>query len=150
MAQSKWSSHTTEATVLSTELNSLVNGGNKITTTPLSNDGSDELYLYAMLRMTIAAQGTNRLAGANISVYFIPEVGATYAFGGDSLDPPAELLVWSFSFDSGALAARENVSLPITLPPTDFHVLVINNTGQTLASSGNTLKIEKFGIQSVA
>jgi len=148
MATTRWGQLTSNTVILSTELNSLTNGSNKITTSPLSNDAEDERYLNCILKMTIGSQ-TARTGAPSVDIYFIPEEDGDYAFGGDSLDPPAELLVWSFSFDASA-TARINVSRPIELPPTDFHVLLINNTSQTFNASGNLLEMEKFNLVSSA
>lgn len=148
MATSKWTATTSEVNLLTTELNTLTDGDRNISSA-FSNDASDELYLYGIFKLYLATQGSARSAGANCALYILPEVNGTYPYGDDALDPPAELLVWSFSFDA-AVTARYAVSMPIMLPPTDFKVMIKNNTGQTLASSGNILSYEKHNIQSVA
>lgn len=137
-----YSAKSTAETILSTELNSLANAGNKITSTALSNDATNERYLFADLSFTIATQGAARSSGATVEVHIIPEVDGTFAFGGDSLDPIGHYRT-SFSFDA-ATTARVQVAEGVKLPNSDFHVLVINNTGQALAASGNILKMERY------
>jgi len=137
-----YSPKNTAETVLSTELNSLANDGNKITTSALSNDASNERYLFADFKLALATQGSARSSGANVELYIIPEVDGTFAFGGDSLDPIGHYK-GGFSFDA-ATTAREQIAEGVKLPNSDFHVLLINKTGQALAASGNTLKMERY------
>lgn len=137
-----YSAKSTAETILSTELNSLADDGNKITTAPLSNDASNERYLFCDLSFDIATQASARSSGATIDVYIIPEVDGTFAYGGDSLDPSGHFR-GSFSFDA-AVTARNNAIEGVKLPNSDFHVLLINNTGQALAASGNVLKMERY------
>lgn len=143
----KWEAPNSPETVLSTELNSLADGANKITTTPISNDGSTELYLYADFQLYLAAQASARDNGARVELYILPEISGNYCYGGDSLDPPRAMLVGSFEFDA-ATNARYSHIRGVMLPPTDFHVLVINETGQAFASSGNVLVTKRYNMQS--
>jgi len=139
---SKYAAHDTATTVLSTELNSLGNGSNKITGTALSNDAATtERDLFAKFSLSVAAQGSARSAGASVALYIIPEVDGTHAYGGDSLDPSGNQYMGSFGFDA-ATTARVDVITDIRLPNSDFHVLLQNNTGQALAATGTVLKME--------
>ena len=149
MATTKWTALETAENILTTELNSLGSGSNKITTTAISNDAAGEKNLYGIFELYIAAQGSNR-TGTNVDVYLLPTMdGTNYSFGGDSLDPGNSNYKFSFELDTGALAARYAVVDGIQLPPCDFHVLVQNNTGQAFASSGNTLKFRRYGVEAV-
>lgn len=149
MAEFKWNSPDSPETILSTELNSLANGANKITTTAISNDQSTELDMFADFELYIAAQGVARDAGAYVALYILPTVdGTNFAYGGDSLDPDPNHHRGNFVFDA-ATTARYDVIEGIRLPPGDFHVLVMNETGQAFASSGNMLKMRRYNTQSV-
>ena len=57
MADFKWGNRNTEETVLSTELNSLGDSSNKITTTAISNT---DKYMYADFELSVATQGAAR------------------------------------------------------------------------------------------
>ncbi len=151
MAETKWSALETSATeILGTALDSLGAGSNKITTSAQSNDASSERFLYGVWELNLAAQGTNRSTGARVDVYLLPTIdGTNYSYGGDSLDPSQSNYSFSFNLDDGALAARRVVIDGIQLPPTDFHTLVINETGQAFASSGNTLKLRRYSVVAV-
>lgn len=138
----RYAQHDSAVTVLSTELNSLVNGGNKITTAPLSNDAATtERELFAKFSLSLAAQASARSAGAYVDLYILPEVDGTYPYGGDSLDPSSNHWVGTFYFDAST-SARVDIITDVRLPNSDYHVLLQQNTGQAWAASGNTLKME--------
>ena len=132
--------------VLTTELNSLASGSLAITGTAISNDAAAELELYGDFRLYLT-QASARLAGANVTMWILPEVDGTYPYGSASLEPQAELIVGSFSFDA-AVTARYAVLRDIPLPPSDFHVVVQNNTGQALNAASNTLVLERHSMES--
>jgi len=46
------------------------------------------------------------------------------------------------------VTARYEVIRGVLLPPMDFHVLVMNETGQALAASGNTLTLRRYNMAS--
>lgn len=147
MAEIKWNAPDSPETVMTTELNSLANDGRAITSTPVSNDASGELDMYAEFQLYLPAQGSARDDGAHVEMYVLPEVNGNYAYGGSTLTPASNLLVGSFEFDA-ATAARYAHLRGVLLPPTDFYVLLINRTGQALASSGNVLRMERYNVQS--
>ena len=134
-------------TVMSTEMNALASAALCITATPISNDAAGELELYGDFRLYLAEQGVARSAGANVTMWILPEVDGTYPYGAAGLEPQGELIVQSFSFDA-AVTARYAVIRDIPLPPSDFHVMVKNNTGQALAATLNVLVMERHSIQS--
>lgn len=130
--------------VLTTELNSLGDGSNKITGSALSNDAATtERELFADFMLSIATQGSARDSGATVDLYIIPEVNGTYAYGGDALDPARKHYRGSFEFDA-ATTARVDIIEQVKLPMSDYYVLVQNGTGQAFASSGNVLSSEIF------
>jgi len=147
MTTIKYEAPASTTTLLSTELNSLGDGANKLSAA-ISNDAAGELYLYMDLELYIATQGATRGADARVDIYILEELdGSNYTYGGDSQDPPENAWVASFLFDA-ATTARYNHVRGIPIPPTDFKVLVINETGQAFASSGNTLKYSRYNLQS--
>lgn len=147
MAVIKWGDVAAAESVLTTELNGLTTGSNKITSSAISNDQSTELDVYADFILYLAEQGTARSANAYVPLYILPQVNSQYPYGGDSLDPATNLLVGSFLFDA-AVTARYAVIRNIVLPPGDFHVLVMNETGQNLAATGNTLYMRRYNMES--
>ena len=100
----KYAGHETASTVLSTELNSLADGANKITGTALSNDAATtERHLFASFSLSIAATSTR--TGSSVHMYILPEVDGSFVAGGDSLDPE-QGYVGSFNFDLTTSALR--------------------------------------------
>jgi hypothetical protein len=101
-----------------------------------------------MAEIYLAAQGTNRAAGAYVALYFVPTIDTTNF--GDTTDETAEnYFVASASLDDASLAARRVVLHDIKMPPSDFKVALRNGTGQTFAASGNTVKISTYTRENV-
>lgn len=146
MATVQWTTRATEEGVLSTELNSLGAGSNKITGTALANSSR---YMYGDFELSIAAQGSARNTGAYCSLYLLPELdGTNHAYGGDSLDPSPNHMVGAFQFDA-ATNARVDIIRGVLLPAGSFHVLLMNETGQALAATGNTLTLRRYNTEIV-
>jgi hypothetical protein len=151
MAETKYTAQDSPETLLSTELNSLGSGSNKVTSSAVSNDAAAERKLFADFELYLNTAGSARDNDAYVSMYFLIEVdGTNYTFGGDSTDPPASAWVGNFMLDAtGVTTARYSHLRQIPLPACDFKVLLINNTGQSFNASGNTLKMSRYGVQSV-
>lgn len=136
----------TAATVLTTELNSLTSGSVSALSAAQDNDTAGTRDLYAQVEIYLAAQGTNRAAGAYVALYLVPELDGTNY--GDTTDECIDnYFAGSASVDDGALAARRVVIDRIRLPVGDFKVGFKNGTGQTLAASGNTVKIRTYTVE---
>lgn len=146
MGTTKWEVPASPETILTTELNALGIGANKISGV-ISNDQSGELYLYADIELYVnstAARGDD----ARVELYLLGLVaGGSYAYGGDALDPAPNTHVGDFQLDAGATTARMAVLRNILLPPEDFKLLVTNELGVAMASVNNTLKIIRYNIQ---
>jgi hypothetical protein len=130
------------------QMDVLADGANAITTTPVSNDAAAELDLYGDFQLYLNAQTAGvRETGAYIPVYILPEIDGNYAYGGSTLDPDPGLQVGMFSPDSGTTGARYLHMRQIELPPTDFHVLLMNETNRTFRDA-NVLKLVRYNLQS--
>lgn len=149
MAVTKWQTPASVETILTSTLDSLATGNNKITTTAVSNDASSELTLYGDFILSLALQASARDSGARVDLYLLPRSdGTNYPYGSDSLVPSNNQFVGSFLFDA-AITARHAILRNIILPPMDFQVLVINQTGQAFASSGNILRFRRYNLETV-
>lgn len=148
MTTVKWGGKASAETAMTTELNALAGFGIAITATPVSNNDAGELYLYADFQLSLALMSSSRSSGAMISLYILPEVDGAYPYGDNSLAPQTELLVGAFTFDA-ATTARDATLKEVLLPPSDFHLIIINYTGATLANSGNVLKMERYNREAV-
>lgn len=145
MASIQWE-RGTDANVLTTELNSLADDANKISG---EIDNSTDLYLFDDVEWSMATPGYTPTAGAVVELYIIQIQldGTGYEDGSDSIDPPATNLVGVFNIRA-ANAAQIHILRQIPIPPDKFKYLVINKTGGTLASSGNTLRRQPYRYQS--
>ena len=137
----KWEAPAAIQTVpwASGDLNSLNDGANK-TSNKIDNvaDGENEMYLN--LELYVAAQASVRDSDARVEVYILYSVDDTnFAYGDDSTDPAPETLLHVFNLDADT-AARYCTATGLPLQPFDFKLLIINETGQAFAASGNTLK----------
>lgn len=145
--EQKWEAPASIQTYLSTELNSLSDGSNKLGA-KVDNVADGENELFAALELYLATQGSARDSGATVDVYLLPSVDDTnFCYGSDSVDPPASAYIGSFVLDA-ATTARYVTLHNIPLPPLDFKLLLVNNTGQAFASSGNTLKYRLHSLES--
>lgn len=132
-----WSDYPAATTYLSTELNALADGGNDLGAA-IDNTANGDMYMD--LELYLAEQGAARDSGAYVALYILPSVdGTNYCYGGDSLDPPASASRGNFPFDA-VVTARYSTLTHILLPAGKFKMLVMNETGENFAGTGNTLK----------
>lgn len=138
MASVKWETGT-DTTVMSSELNSLADQAQAVASSPYDN--STGLYLFADVEWYNASLGYTPAAGSVIELYLIRSIlsGLGYEDGDNSIAPPASNLVGIFNIRSST-AAQTHILRAIPIPPDSYKWLVINRTGGTLASSGNTLR----------
>lgn len=140
----KFATPNTVETLLSTGLNSLANGS-RVVSNAIAN-GTD-LYLYADFECSFASAVFP--AGGYVSLYILESLdGTNYEDGDASTTPTSQALLATVPFRN-ATAAQIHSVRGIVLPPASFKILLINNTGVTLASSGNTLKMMRYNEQGV-
>ena len=137
-----YTERTTGAAVVTTELNALANDTAAVGSA-LSNDASDERNLLADFMIVIPEQGGARDGGAT-SLLIVPEVNSTY---GDVASVKTALIhvahrddgtLCSFVLDS-AVTARTITIQNVKLPNANFKVGLLNESGQALAATGNSI-----------
>jgi hypothetical protein len=145
MGTQKWEAPGSETSILSTEMNSLADGSCTAKGTEVDNE--TDLALFGNFELYMGAAGSARDAGAYFALYLLYSVdGTNYPYGDASDDPPESALVGSFPAlaDTGA----DYVTLVnVPLAPLKFKPVIRNETGQAMAASGNTLKINKHNGQ---
>lgn len=145
----KWAAPESLQAYLGTDLNSLADSTSDTTGfSPLGPEIPNEtdLYEYINLELVVAAQGSARATGAFVAVY-ISYAADGSDYGDDSNKAFAEQLV-AFQLDA-ATTARQLTKTNIPIPPIDFKLYVLNDTGQAFAASGSTLKYRRHNEQSV-
>jgi hypothetical protein len=139
-----WSDYTAASTVLSTELNSLANAGNAISAAIDNTSTGFAGTMWSDWELYLNAPATARTTGCYVGFYVLPSVdGTNYAYGGTSLDPSPNRLVGTFVPDASA-SARYCALTHVQLPAGKFMILLDNQTGASLMSTGNTLKTRFF------
>jgi hypothetical protein len=118
---------------LTTELNSLANGS--ATAASAAIDNTSALDLFVDLELVVATQGSARSAGATVSVYMVTSLDGTNY---DDVLAGVTELVAVFPLDAATTARRRTVR-DVPCGPNKFKFFAVNNTGQALASSGNTV-----------
>lgn len=126
------------ATVLDTGLNALANAA-AATSATISNDQTTELDQYADFELAFT-MNVAPTADRALSLYIVRSVDGTNFEDGTAARPPRN--GWAGAFPSAASTAAQRVVVSgVLLPPGDFRVLLVNETGQSLSASGHTLKM---------
>lgn len=131
------------AAAFGTEINSLAAGSVAVSSVIIDN--TTNLFTDAWISVALGAVATG--AGApNLAFFLMPlnQDGTTYGSGiaSGTLAPPDQYggsINWPASQASAALTGQ--VKLGIELPPNKFKLAVVNNIGNALAASGNTISI---------
>ena len=145
MAVEKWSTPTSIATVLSTELNAIAAAGNTAASAVIDQDASRDVYAAFELAVTYA---TGPAAGAFVTLYLLPTLdGTNYPDGDATIDPPPNLLAATFPIRSVATAQRVVVR-DVVLPSSDFKVVCTNEASTAFSASGHTLKMIRYDRES--
>ena len=129
-------------TALDTQLNSLANGSACSPSSAIDNaTTSTQRWPAAMVEIYIAAQASARSTGASVSLYVIPTIDGTN-YGDVTAECLENYRVGTYSLDAATTARR--ITKRVNLPPTDYKVVLKNNTGRPLASTLNTVKFREF------
>lgn len=140
----KWARGTAD-TLLSTELNSIANNNNAIKSSSVTL--TTESYVLAEVELRVQFGGTPT-ANTSISVWFLREIdGTNFEDGSGSITPARNPDV---VMPVRATSNAQRIIKSCVLPPGSFIPLIRNDgTGQSLAASGNTLKVRPVTLQSV-
>lgn len=133
--------------VMTTELNSLANNARAISGA-MGADGT-AAHLLGDFELVVTF-GTNPTAETTIDLYLVRAAdGTNYEDGDASLRPNPNAFVGSFPLRAVTTAQRM-VLRDVPLPPGLWKAVIHNNgTGQSFASSGNTLKVRPHNRQVV-
>lgn len=143
MATAKWATPSAQGSnIASTTIDSLTNGSTS--STFITYDNSTALDLYASVEIDLGS--ITPVAGGSITLR---------AFATSGTNPPSPVALAAIGGDAYAVpldvsASAKVLIIPmIRLYPCSMRFLVTNNSGVTLAASGNALKVQPFN-ESVA
>ena len=145
MASVKWEVGS-DTTVMSTSLNSLADDSNVVSS---EIDNTTDLYLFDDVEWHHATLAYAAVADSVIELYCVSQEldGTGYEDGEDgTIDPPQVNLVGVFNIRE-TTAAQTHILRQIPISPSKYKYVVINKTGQPLASSGNTLRVTPYRYQ---
>jgi|KBSMisStaDraftv2_1062788.scaffolds.fasta_scaffold10708_6 hypothetical protein len=138
---------TAAATLMTTELNSLVNNAYAVTSAGFTNNDTAQA-IWAQLFLTLGAIGTAVQNGGNIAGWFLRSYdgGTTYE---QTAAQPGRSPDFYFPLPATTIAAASvwGSNGLVLLPAVKYKVGVLNTTGQTLASSGNTVRAAPVNMQ---
>lgn len=138
-------------TLLSTELNSLASsagptagvissvGGTSGVFNNVQGGGGLGGFRYGLFELVLGAPAGTLTAGTGALVWFLNQVdGTDYEDGSASVIPARSPNV---IIPVRAVSTAQRIVQKFELPPNTWFALLAQNTGQTWASSGNTLKV---------
>lgn len=144
----QWNAYSAAVNYLTTELNSLANGGWALS--GLINN-SVNLRVYSDIDVVLSAAVTAGSGNPTLDLYLIPAPDGT-----NSANPPGGTAgAVPVTYFVGAIAANASASFTrgtlrgIILPPGYFRIALQNNLGAALPATGNTAKGYEYTEQSV-
>ena len=136
MSLDKWSALGTLTTYLTTELNSMASAANVIGAAIANQTDKNKL----MIAELVVTYGVAPAAGKSVDLYAVLSAdGTNYSDGDATID---QLMVYLCSFPLRAVTTAQRIVVPNIplLAPASFKLVLLNEAGQAMAASGNTLK----------
>lgn len=142
-----WEAAPAGTQVLSTELNSLAN--NTITAASAAYDNSANLDVYAWFELNVTF-GTNPSdTPPMVDLYMARSLDGTNYESAPVTGGAGQQHMFVGSFQVLANTSAQRVTLgPVLLPPCAVKFYLDNQTGQTMAASGNTLHVYPNNLES--
>lgn len=141
MGKTTWTARTTAADLLATELNSLANGGSAISSSEFDN--STALDMFCDLELNLAAITLSTQDNPAIYGWFVNNLSGQEDGSGSVVPGRAP----DFIIPLREVDTAQVVSIArLQCPNISFDTVIQNKTGAAWASSGNTLKIETYGV----
>lgn len=140
----KWNTPRAVATVMSTELNSVTSAS--MTQSSASYDNTSNLDIYVDIEIVLAALSPS--AGAYVALWLEEAIDGSDFPAQSAADlrlTTTQLLV-TIPIGTTASTAQRVVARQVPIPPAKFFVNLDNQTGVTLAASGNTVKFLPYNI----
>ena len=145
---------TSALTLLSTELNSVATAGTAVSsvggTSGVFTNSNTAQAMFGDLYLTLGAVGTALSAGANVAGWFLTSYNSGTTFE-NTVSGSAQPRAPDFTIALPATTITSGwvykTTGPVLIPTLEFKVFLQNNSGQTFASSGNTLIAALYAAQ---
>jgi len=137
-----WDAALSYTAALTTELDSLAAGSCAVASTAIDNTTALDTDAWISCSLPTVPTGTG---SPRLDIYLLPlnEDGTTYGDGtvSGAVAPSAAYYVGSITWDASLASGTQVGSIQIGagIPPTKFKLAVVNNLGNALAASGNTV-----------
>ena len=136
----KWEAASTVTSIMTTALNSMANNTISAASTEVANETGLDTYYWLELNVTYGVNPSDTAPTVDVYAAQAPD-GTNYEIapltGGTN---QSHMYVGSFPVIASTAAQRVVIG-PIVLPPHKTKFYLDNQTGQTMAASGNTLDI---------
>lgn len=140
----QFTERTTGSSAVTTELDALADDTAAVISTALSNGASDERDLLVDFIVYLAAQSSARDAAGTVSLIIVPVVNSvtgdysTLATASNYVARYADGTAVTFELDA-AVTARTLTATGVQVPNCTFYLGLLNETGQALAATGNSI-----------
>lgn len=140
----KWNAPSGTVTVLSTELNSLATNTMTAASSAIANQTNLDIYVDIEVNLASLSPTT----GAFVALYILEAVdGTNYpAPSAADLRLSATQLLCTIPVGTTATTAQRVAARGVVIPPGTFKIMLDNQTGATLAASGNTVKWNAYDV----
>jgi hypothetical protein len=135
------------ASIMTTDLNSLATGQSNLSA---AYDNGTNLYIWGDFELLVTF-GVAPTAGWMVDMYLAPAVdGSNYADSSDGASPVTSGPNYIGGYPLRAVTSAQRIVIRgIPLPPCSFKIMLVNNSGQSMAASGNTLKMLPYYMTTV-
>ena len=148
-----WTSLFTSVTTLF-DLNTMPNGSAAASSTGAVSNSALDVFADISVSLASITPSSSYLGGLSIFILPLNGDGTTYGDGQfantgaqTTKVPQAAYWVGNITFPTGVAAVQQGTLRGVLLPPTNFQVVIQNNTGVSLASSGNVVKYWTYDLQ---
>lgn len=138
----KWNAPSAAVSVLTTELNSL--GNNTLSAASSAVDNRANLDVYADVELVLGSLSPT--AGAYVALYILEALDDTNYAEATNLRLKTSQLLCVIGLDTTAATAQRIAVRNLILPPSKFKIVLDNQSGVSLAASGNTVKMIPYNI----
>lgn len=136
--------------LMTTELNSLASTQGAIASSAYDNSAAGNQFFWADFELVVT-YGTAPTAGGTVDLYLLETVdGTNYGDGTSGASPVTVSTHYVGSFPLRAVTSAQRIIIRgVPLSPVAFKAQLINNGGQAMTASGNTLKMLPYREQGV-